>query len=276
MAIVEWDSIPFSIVSQFGTLNLNASTGDRYLIDHNTSSAGADLRVTIDNIPAGDGGIVHDPFQSYYAVTLSMNLFKDDKPACATDLNRMYQTFALHALGMLHTDGRLIWTPTGYPQRLLDNVRLSARPTATQVSEVMVQLVAGFASPFPYAITATQTTTSFAVGATHTITNDGTEPTYPVVKVFGATSAFSLVNNETGLLLSYNASLPGASPIAGGDYVEIDMFRGTAYLNGSGANRKSGIDLIASDFWPITPKPSGNSITVLGASADFLWNQAWG
>lgn len=275
MAIVEWD-VPFSIVSQFGTLDLNEATGDRYLLVADSCSSGAELRVQTDNIPEGDGGITHDVFSSYYTATLAAQLWVGDVPACGEDLNRMFQTLSRHLLGMRRTTGRLDWTPTGYDPRILDEVLLSVRPTHSLTGDVLSLVTFTVESPFPYAITAAQTTTAFAVGATHTLVNDGTTDTYPVLKVYGPTSGFTITNNTTGLELVYDASLPGATSILAGHYVEFDFFRDTAYLDGSGANKKPGIDIIVSDFFPITPAPAGNSITIVGASMDVLWNQAWG
>lgn len=275
MAIVEWH-VPFSIVSQFGTLTLNAASGDRYLLAPDSCSSGAELRVQIDNIPTGDGGIVHDVYSSYYIATLAMQLRVDDAPACGEDLNRMFQTLTRHLLGMRREVGRLYWTPTGYAQRLLDNVILTARPTHTLEGELLSLVSFTVASPFPYAITAAQTTTTILDGASATLVNDGDTDTYPVVKVYGPTAEFYITNITTGMLLHYNSSLPGAVAIGPGDYVELDFFRDTAYLNGSGANRKPGINVIESDFFPITPEPTGNQISLAGASADILWNQAWG
>ena len=126
-------------------------------------------------------------------------------------------------------------------------------------------------SPFPYAIDFTQITTH--ITGTTAISNDGNVPFYPVFKVNGATSGFTLSNTTTGKSLTYDAGLPGASSIAGGDYVEIDTFRDTMYRNGNLNNLKPGLDVFTSEFW--TLEPGSNSVTITGANVDVLHQAAW-
>ena len=59
----------------------------------------------------------------------------------------------------------------------------------------------------------------------------------------------------------------------GGDYVEVVFFTGTAYLNGSSENRKAGIDMRYSEFFPLIP--GVNLIQVDGAALTVLSNDSW-
>ncbi len=111
------------------------------------------------------------------------------------------------------------------------------------------------------------------------ITNTGNTDFYPVVRVFGATSFFQMFNESVvdlsgnPLVLQYDSGLPGAVAIGGGDYVEFNFFTGTAFLNGSGANRLAGVDMRYSDFFPLIP--GDNFLSIVGASALVLSNGSW-
>ena len=66
----------------------------------------------------------------------------------------------------------------------------------------------------------------------------------------------------------------GADSIAGGSYAEIDTFRNTIFLNGSGANLKAGVDELSSEYFGL--RVGENEIAIDGASVDVLWAPAWG
>lgn len=98
---------------------------------------------------------------------------------------------------------------------------------------------------------------------------------WPVFKVYGPSTGFTLSNDTTDLMIVWDANLPGASPLGGGDYIEIDTFRGVAYLNGDGANEKVGIVVAQTDFFPLVP--GANVVSLSGAaSVDVLWQGAQG
>lgn len=212
----------------------------------------------------------------------------------------MIDNLSLVLLAMRHADGRIFFTPSGHAQRLLDDVRLTARLTHSISSEGrlgqgegrMSVVTWGMASPFPYSITAAQTCTHVAAGTTFTFDNAGTTDFYPVIHVYGPTSGgFTITNNTTGLSLIYNPSLPGARDLTSGESIELDFFRNTAYLGPTpsspcandggpwtGENMKKGIEVVDSDFFPITPAAGGpgNVIGIGGASMDVLWQDAFG
>lgn len=286
---IEWGSIPFELQTPYSadplTFNDEANPVGLFLLDDAKCSVGAALRVTKDNIPQASGAIMHRPrLQAETLMTLGVEFWKDrENPACDSQLVDMNDLLFAHLNALLDADGgRVQWTPSSHGTRILDEV-LWAVATSAFIEGAVRGYTFGIDSPFPYAITLSQAETVIASGATVTLTNAGTAPFYPVVKVAPsssvAASSFSIQNlsvlDDDGnpFQLVYDSTLPGAVAIGVGDYVEFDFFRNTAYLNGSGANRKAGIDITLSDFFPLNP--GANLITVTGADATFLTNDAW-
>ncbi len=75
------------------------------------------------------------------------------------------------------------------------------------------------------------------------------------------------------LELLYSASLPGASAVAGGHYIEFNFFTGQAFLDGSGVSMLAGLDMRSSDFFPLIP--GDNDIALIGCTGTVLSNGAW-
>ncbi len=121
------------------------------------------------------------------------------------------------------------------------------------------------------------------ITATTALTNAGTVNFYPVFKVNGPFTAFTLRNNSVldsqgnPLDIVYDGNLPGAQSVAGGHYAEIDTFRNTVYLDGNLANLKPGINILFSDFWWL--QPGTNNVRFESdsgtASVDVLWQAAY-
>lgn len=266
----EWAGVPFVLTSPYGTLNLNDTSGDRYLLIPSGCDMGAALRVTKDNVPQGNGSILHRRFEEGYVCNLQMMLWKDDAVACGADLVSMLDDLNLHVRGLLNAgdnQGRLAWLPSGSGSyRMIDDIRLLERLVVAAPDDGGGTVVT-FAvdSAYPYAQDLTQQSTALNA----TLNNTGTVAYWPVVQVFGATSAFTLTNVTTGKLVQYaGTAIPG-----GGQYVEIDMFRNTMYLNGNGANLISGLNMLNSDFFAL--EPGNNALTITGATATVLWAPAY-
>lgn len=291
--IGEWENA-WSFQTPSGTLTLNSLTSYLYLLEASGCDGGVDLRVTEDNVPQGDGEIPHRAFTSGYKIRLLMQLRTrinptyaqaEAKPACNGDITDMLDALGLHINEILNQaatgNQRLVWTPTGKANRMLDQIRLLERPLVTRTESDVTRVAFAVFSPFPYYLSEADTTTSFTAGSTHTIANGGTAAYYPVMKVYGtgATYPITITNNTNldddgnPLVIVYNSALPGAIAIPPGHYAEINTFKNTIYEDGSGANLKAGIDIQASDFFSI--RPGGDSITISGASMDFISASAW-
>jgi len=273
MPIADWN-VAATLASVYGDLSLNATSGDRYLLNNAECDMWQDVRAQLLNVPTEDGGLVQERFLTGSRLKLVVQLWEDDGIACDEALERMVDTLAKHAGSMLKAamSGRFLWDPDGAGVRLLDYMQQTERMTFKQPAGAPMEATLLFDSPFPYAIDFTQIATNIT-GST-ALNNTGNTAFYPVFKVNGASSAFTLSNDTTGLAIVYDDSLPGAAAIPGGSYLEIDTFRNTAYLNGAGANYKDGIDVEMSDFFPLWP--GNNVISITGApSVDVLWQAAW-
>jgi hypothetical protein len=308
--IVEWDN-DWDLISPFGTLGLNKlvpyKSGELgyYLLDPARCQAGAARRITRDNIAQADGEITHRKFKTGYAIELNIQLWETlTQPACGGVLRQMADLLDLHLNAIENTDGRLVWTPTDWPQggasppgrRILDKARslgpsgsgagggFVAVVTEKDTESPLTSVTFAVLSPLPYVMDLTQTTTQlYPTGAV--IYNDGNANMWPVIKIHGPCTKVTIQNldalDENGnvLQLVYDSTLPGAVAIASGHYAELDFFRNTIYLDGTGANLKAGINVLQTDFWPIVPGPNAINIPppIGGATTniEMLWNNAY-
>jgi hypothetical protein len=274
-ANVEW-GVPFTIQSSYGDLTLNDTTNPLgyFVLVESGCAMGRDLRAVSDPIPQGDGQVHHRRFADGYQVRLTIELWENpNQAACAEVARLMVQELMLHLNDMLNDPGRVLWTPTGLgDQRILDEARvvILQRPT---VSDGAIRFDVTFDSPFPYVLDFAQVTEALADGVPENLTNNGNVEMFPVVKVYGPTSFFTLENTTVGQTFTYDATQPGASSIAGGDYLELDFFKNSAFLNGTGARRFAGIEVESSDFWPLVP--GVNAVEITGATADVLFNHTY-
>lgn len=291
--IGQWE-VPFELfVESVGTLTLNAAEGQRFLLVPAECSARLPVRVTTDDdVPQGDGQIPHRRWRSGYSAHLAVQLWKDDGPACGADLVEMLDLLGCYLNPMVRTgtqagspNARLIWTPTGADDRMFDRIQLRAEPFPSLDAGGITKVEFDIDTLLPYYMATTEDDTVIALDGSASIVNGGNTDFYPVIRVNGPTSAFTITNNSVldpfgnPLQIVYDDSLPGADAIGNGDYVEIITFLGTAYLNGNSANLKAGIDMRQSDFWPLAPEcqldGNPNDIEITGADALVLSNWAW-
>lgn len=83
-------------------------------------------------------------------------------------------------------------------------------------------------------------------GGEATIVNDGTVPSYPVIRLYGPLVNPTIFNQETGETMKYNAT------INLGEWIEIDMKNKTA-VNQSGANKLGSLSNTLREFWALQP-----------------------
>lgn len=296
--MIDWD-IAYDLNTPQGTFQFNQATTSPftsdgnylYLLDHEKCSATpGPLRLTIDPIPQADGSIIPPSFKSGYQLRLSVQLWVQDgdgadarSPACCADKQVMWDTLLMHMNALMNPsvadlyggNARLLWTPCDYVDgRLLDHIRLTEWPTVADEGNVsVVTLTLG--TEFPYSIDAVENQNYLDWVAF----NGGSSVMYPVFRVFATgapVGSFTITNMTTGESISYDEGYPGANFIPAGQFVEINTFRNTVYLNGSGANYKPGINVAASDFFPL--QLGENDITFtsdIGGSCLMLWQNAW-
>lgn len=278
MPIAEWENLNL-LVSLEGQLTLNDlenTQGDGYyLTAKDGAESGTEVRATGDGIPQGFGSILHKGFANGYVVKIPIQYWVDkETPACATTsltAQQMDDLLMKHVRSLFDGGGRILYTPAGEAIRLLDSLRIIDKPALLE-GDAVTGVVITLASEFPYLQDFDQTLTTFT--ATATLSNTGSSPYLPTFKVYGPFSTFTLANTTTGEQIVYDDSLPGAVAIGGGDYIEINCFNDTVYLNGSGASRKAGIDIPASKFFELAV--GDNDLTIDGGiTVDALWAPAW-
>lgn len=275
-------------------VTLDSGLTGYFVLDNLSCTSGASMRVARDDLPQASGEIKHQHYKAGYEMHLRVEMWETigeaGKPAWRELLDQMCDLLQLHLNSivgedpLLDADGRIQWTPdgVGVVDRMLNPIRLLEPPIFSN-DGALTTVTFAVLSDRPYAWDAPETTTTITGSATSTLTNDGTAPFYPVVKVHGPFTTFTLRNNTVldlngqPLALIYDSSLPGAHSVGPGHYIEIDFWRNTVYLDGNVSNYKAGIDIAASDFWPISPGANAIQMTggFTGTSTDILWQNAW-
>lgn len=286
-ANVEWD-VPMTLLSPYATLDLNTvlplvgNDAPFYMVQPPYQIVPAKFRPVSDSISQADGSSLQPPYIDGLVATLSVKYYVATRgdpaakePACAEDLRLMHQTLmgVLNSLRAYTADPqaqqRYLWTPTGLgDRRMLTDVLLASWPTvAYDGKEVTVTFSLG--TPFPYAVDATEIDTVIADGTYVGVTNNGNAADSPVIEVAGATSVFTIENMETGEIVAYNGST-----IPGGHFAEIDFFKGTIFLDGSGADLIDGFDPNITDFWLLAPNTT-TMVHVVGANITVKSSNSW-
>ncbi len=271
--IADWSRLN-TLTTPEGNLTLNAASGDRYLTLNERCDSGADLRVTFDNIPQSDGQLNHTQYLTGYRMRLAFALWDGDDPACGQAAQEMLDELGRHINALRNPTGttRIIWTPENMASRMINEIDLMEKPVVTVEpggQEGIVTVTFAVCSPFPYEMSESERTpVTLLDGIADFLTNNGSTRFWPVFKVYGPTSSFQILNFASNLVVQYDGDAIGM-----GDYVEIDNFRGTAYLNGDSSNLLNGIDFINTDFWAL--EVGLQTVRILGADADILWNDAW-
>lgn len=273
---IEWD-VAASLTTVRGTLNFNVFPG--LILDPNNCSATKTIRAAVDPIPQGDGDILHRRFLTGYTYKLTCQAFDTSSSAsCLGDARQLFEELGLHLSAMLRDPGRYCWQPSGYSdKRALDQTFWLEGVTQNFATGGIWQASFSFDSPYPYAIDLFENTTT--ISGFGSITLAGNTDFYPVIRVHGPVpkgNNFVIGNATTGQAITYDTNLPGALPLAGGDYAEISTFNGTIYKNGNQDDLSAGIDPTLSNFDPALILTTGfNSLISTGASSDWLWNNPW-
>lgn len=273
MPIADW-SVPFQLYSRVFAGNTNVPlyintpiTFDNgvgiYRLDGKGCKLRNGVRATKENVPQEDGSILHRRFITGSEMDLTVQFWMPgQKIACDELLQEMLDEFMGYAYGLLNAgddDGRIVWLPTGGSSsfsdyRMLDDIRLFVYPDGTEGTPYSLTMTVDCA--LPYAEDFTQDNPAIP----GTAVNYGNRPTFPVIKLVGTFVTATVTNTTTNAVLHYDGSLSGAATITTPDYIEINTFNNTVYLNGNQDNEMPGIVMQTSDFF--TLKPGNNTITV--------------
>lgn len=281
MPIAEWENL-ISLVTPQGELLLNTEQAEGFFLTaKENADSGCDVRATAQGVPQGAGSILHRGFPDGYGLKIPIQYWVDAKtPACATSnptAQQMDDRLMRHVRSILGGGGRVFYHPAGMAVRLLDQINNVAKSPLTEEAG-LTGTVLTLASPYPYLINFDQTLTTLTSGSpTATLTNTGSAPFFPVFKVYGSFDDFVLSNLTTGMEIAYDDSQPGGAAVVSPDYIEIDTFRNTVYLNGDGASRKAGIVIPTSDFFTLEVGANDLQIASDGTApnVDVLWQAAW-
>ena len=240
------------------------------------------VRQTKDNIPQFNGSILHRRWLQGMEMTLAIELWEThDKIACDALANEMLDYLMGYSVGLLNAgdnEGRISWVVEGYLPRMLDDIRLLTFPQMTRDPGSPIEITMSVDTQYPYTLQLKEIDVPLPDSVGVFVTNPGNIPVWPVVEIGPVAfniNAFQLTNQSasTTETLAWLYSSPGSQTILAGDHGEMDNFRDTFFLNGSGANLSPGIDMLTSDFFAIYP--GLNLITLSGADGTLKWNPGY-
>lgn len=283
---LEWEApIVYELTSPQGTFPFNdpiSTSGKIAYLDPAKCFARPTLRAEVDDVPQGDGSILHAQFKTGMTIQLGVEFWLDEfNPACFEDLTDIWDELHLHLDALVNPSRedleaglcRMEYAPTNKDERIWDRIKMAEWPTPELDNGVWTAQFA-FHTPYPYSMSLDQTTTGVDL-VDGTVVQLGNTPYFPVFRVHGPATFFVITNASIGQQFTYSSALPGAAAIDGGDYIEIVTFDNTVYLNGNEAGRKAGIQVDESSFFPLVP--GENVISAAGdyGSVEMLWNHAW-
>jgi hypothetical protein len=275
--VADWD-VEYTLTTPYGTLILNreADIWPKWVVIATECAAGWQTRVTKANVPQRSGSTLRRRFATGAEVTLVFEAWETvEQPACDATLVEMVEELRGHLWAML-TDSqgasRLVFQQPGVAARMFDDVQLLTEAKHSVIDNVRHRVTFTLDTPFPYAMDETQDTVTVDT-TTAVVTNNGNVDFWPVIKVYGPFTDFVISNDDLGVAIIYDETLPGAPNISGVQYIEIDCFRDTAYVDGDQANAMPGIVMLSTDFFPL--QPGANTITT-DVEAEFLVNHPHG
>lgn len=122
-------SATYTLATPGGTITLNSGDlkdgTDKYWLSNIQGLDGTSIRAPIDNVPYGDGGIVHDFWKGPRHVVFEGTLvtesvgFPSVGDDCITVQNAMEAALITALESTLRADGTLTWTPLGQGARSL-------------------------------------------------------------------------------------------------------------------------------------------------------------
>lgn len=280
--IADW-TVPFTLTSALYSvtpLQINQEIPDFgfFFLRQDGCQLRNNVRFQKNDMPQADGAILHRRFTGGMEMDLVFQLWQTTEAIACDDVQQamldMLMGYLYNLINAGDNQGRISWTPQGQNPRMLDDIRLMSYPAVSTLPGALgIEIAVTVDCALPYE----EDLTPAGIGAnplsaSAAFVNAGNRPTYPVLKIFS--DFFTLTNTTTGAQLVYDGTLPGAAPLAGG-YIEFNMFRNTAYLNGNQDNMKPGIVVQSSDFFVLNP--GSNTITYTGGTdgSTIEYNSAW-
>lgn len=238
--------------------------------------SGADIREVINNRPQADGTLDTTFFAGSAAVTCALTCLPGLTAHQVEDTLRAWLRPRRRAWLTVQRQG---WTA---PRRML--VRADALSAPQSAPGPVVRMQAAWKAPdgvwesveeFSRTIYPSGTTNSglvlplslpmsFGSGSppgTVLITNNGSEPAPPLIRIYGPATGPGILNATSGLGVQFLTTYV----LAAGDYVSIDIAGNTVLLNDDPSqSRFSSIDWSQTDLWSL--EPGDNQISFTGTS----------
>lgn len=238
------------------------------------------VRAQRNPIPQAEGEILHRRFLEGMEMDLAIQLWQStSQMACETLQQQMLDELMGYLYNLINAgdnQGRISWTPNrtdlANPARMLDDVRLLTYPSVSSLPNSLgIEIAVTLDCALPYEEDLLPTIVTLS--GDDLVTNRGNRPVYPVFRIYSG--SFTLSNATTGYYFVFNSALPGCPEVGGGDYVEINCLRNTAYLNGNDKNMKAGIQMRSSDFFMLVPGANNITIDSGTGTSEIEFNSAW-
>lgn len=252
--------------------------GNGYIMQFISGMHSAPYRNPVDDRPHKHGGIVHKFWHRAKFFTLT-GLVVATTPEYRQLLNDELVAYVHSAM---QDDSRYFFKPAGGVTRFItvrnydapDILGPAGSPGGSPGGiAAPKQYAAEFVAAFPFAQTYTERDETVALGDSVFVPNDGTREAWPVFRIHGRLDAFTIDNGV------YQIQWESADDIGAAQYLEINMYDETMYINGNGSNRLAGMVDEVSDFFSIPP--GGATVTFIGTgdsspTCDILSNDTWG
>ncbi len=293
MPLADW-TVPFrlrsSVFAGATELLFNTQTASGiYILRHDGCTLNNTVRLQKENVPQEDGAILHRRYVAGMEMVLAIQMWdRPDQIACDESLQAMLDDLMGYLYGLLNAgdnEGRISWLPAGNSSpysnyRMLDDIRLMTYPAESQGAGSPYEIGVTLDCALPYAEDETQFSPPPPIPGP--VINAGNRPTYPVWKIVGTFTSFTMTAtfpDTSTAEFSFDGSLNGGGgAVTTPDYLEINTFNNTVYLNGSGANRMPGIVMPDSEFFSLPPGTTTIAITYgggAGGASVGLINAAW-
>lgn len=263
-----------------GTLTFGGTSIPRLMVVDAPGFDNASLRTAVDPAPQKGGAIVHRALEGARYPGLKVLLQGADAPGVAT----YEDTIKSYVGSILSTQGRVLFTPPGQAQRFAEvNAYDMVEFTPVQTGDFgepvgfykvgMIPLVASD----PYTYTYTQDVNDILPGGSLAISNLGNAPSFPVLRVYGPFSAFTITNTITAQAVAMGNANPMS--ITTGHYVEIVNKWETCVLDGNVRHIEGYLDVTSTNFWSLSPGSNTITASFVGSGGTtkvtVLSNSAW-
>lgn len=276
------DATSKSLAGQGGVWPYGLPDGNGYLMQWIGGMHGAPTRNPVNDRPHKHGGIVHKFWSSAKYFTLT-GLVIGSTPENKQLLDD-YLTNYIHST--MQQDARYFFHPPGQDVRFLTvrnyetaDIQGPMASPGSSPSDIAApkQYVTQFVAANPFAYRYTEDDETIAFGGSVFVPNIGLAETWPIMRVHGPISAFTLANLNSGFQLEWFSN----TEISVGHFIEVNMYNETMYQDGDQNNELAGMLDAPSDFWAVAA--GGAPVQFVGTSSgtggsatcDVLSNAAW-